>query len=138
MQLAMFVVLFAQNAWIWLISITGVMILPPYLASTAFLWLQASKTEYRAAGSESRGIALWTGILGSLYSVWLLYAAGPKFVLMSTVIFAVGLPVFWYSQRESAPDKPAFTRIELAAAVLLVVVAIVAAVLFAKGVVSIS
>ncbi len=46
MQITMFVVLFAQNAWIWLISITGVTSLPPYLASTAFLWLYASKTGY--------------------------------------------------------------------------------------------
>lgn len=138
MQLTMFVVLFAQDAWIWLISITGVMILPPYLASTAFLWLYASKAEYSADRSVSRRTALWTGTLGSLYSLWLLYAAGPKFVLMSTVIFAIGLPVFWYAQRESAPDKPAFTRIELVVAILLVVVALVAAVLFSKGIVSIS
>jgi len=138
MQITMFVVLFAQNAWIWLISVAGIMILPPYLASTAFLWLYATKSGYKAGASETRGMALWTGILGSLYAAWLLYAAGLQFLLLSTIVFAVGLPVFWYAQRERNPGKAAFTRIELAAAILLVIVAIVAAVLFAKGIVSIS
>ena len=41
-----------------------------------------------ASASETRGMAIWTGILGTLYSAWLLYAAGPKFLLMSTIVFA--------------------------------------------------
>jgi len=136
MQITMFIVLFAQNAWTWLISITGVTSLPPYLASAAFLWLYASKAGYQASASETRGMAVWTGILGTLYSAWLLYAAGAKFLLLSTIVFAIGLPVFWYAQKERAPDKPAFTRIELVAAIALVIAAIVAVVLFATGFVS--
>jgi len=138
MQITMFVVLFAQNAWTWLISITDVTSLPPYLASTAFLCLYASKPGYQASASETRGMAVWTGILGTLYSAWLLCAAGPKFLLLSTVIFAIGLPVFWYAQKERAPDRPVFTRTELAVAIALVIAAIVAAVLFATGFVSIN
>ena len=138
MQMTMFVVLFAQNAWIWLISITGVMILPPYLASTAFLWLYARKSDYMTSASETRRMGIWTGILGTLYSVWLLYAAGLQFLLMSTIFFAIGLPVFWYAQKERAPAEPAFKRTELAGAIALVITAIVAVVLFAKGIVSIT
>jgi arginine:ornithine antiporter/lysine permease len=138
MQIAMFVVLFAHNAWIWLISITGVISLPPYLASTAFLWLYASKPGYPASFSEARGMAITTGVLGTLYSVWLLYAAGLKFLLMSPIVFAIGLPVFWYARKERAPDKPAFTRNELVAAIALVLVAIAATILFAKGIVGIA
>jgi arginine:ornithine antiporter/lysine permease len=141
MQATMFVVLFASNAWLWLVDITGVMILPPYLASTAFLWKYAAGPKYAASpseASEGRAASIWTGVLGSLYALWLLYAAGAEFVLMSTIVFAVGIPVFWYAQREKAPGRPAFTRAEIAAAVILVAVAIVAAVLFARGVVKIS
>jgi arginine:ornithine antiporter / lysine permease len=135
MQLTMFVVLFAHDAWIWLISITGVMILPSYLASAAFLWKYASGRNY--AAPTARGMAIWTGILGSAYAVWLLYAAGPKFVLMSTIVFALGLPVFWYAQREREPSKAPFTGTELAGAIVLVAAAITALVLFARGIVQI-
>jgi arginine:ornithine antiporter / lysine permease len=137
MQLTMFVVLFAHDAWIWLISITGVMILPPYLASTAYLWLYAQRPEYKETGSETRRMSIWTGILGTLYAAWLLYAAGLQFLLMSSIVFAIGLPVFWYAQRERAPGERAFTRAERAAGGALVAVAIVAIVLFAKGAVQI-
>jgi arginine:ornithine antiporter/lysine permease len=137
MQVTLFVVLFAHDAWIWLISITGVMILPSYLASTAYLVTFARRPEFKEMGSETRGMSLWTGILASIYALWLIYAAGPQFLLMSTIVFALGLPVFWYARRERDPGKPAFTGRELVAAGVLVVVAVAALVLFVKGVVQI-
>ena len=137
MQITMFVVLFAHDAWIWLISIAGVMVLPPYLASTAFLWFYARKKEYQSSASETRGMAEWTGVLGTLYAAWLLYAAGLQYLFLSTILFALGLPVFWYAQRERSPHKPAFTRVESGAAIGLVAVAILAIVLFAKGIVTV-
>ena len=74
-------------------------------------------------------------LLASIYALWLMYAAGPQFLLMSTIIFALGLPVYWYARRERNPGKPAFTRGELVAAGTLVVVGVIAVVLFAKGIV---
>jgi arginine:ornithine antiporter/lysine permease len=137
MQATLFIVLFAHNAWIWLIDITGVMILPPYFASALFLTVYAAHPDYVATHSESRRAALTTGVLGAVYSVWLLYAAGPQFLLMSTIIFAVGIPVFWYAKREHFPQMPVFSRPEKAAVGLLLAVAMVSVVLFAKGIVTI-
>ncbi|MFP3505947.1 basic amino acid/polyamine antiporter [Burkholderia sp. SIMBA_062] len=138
MQLAVFVVLFAHDAWTWLISITGVMILPPYLASTAFLWRYAKQSKYVSSAGETARESIWTGVFGTVYAIWLLYAAGPQFILMSTILFAIGLPVFWWARREHAAGEPPFTRRETTIAVILVAVAIVALVLFARGTVKLS
>ncbi|WP_298213551.1 basic amino acid/polyamine antiporter [Acidocella sp.] len=138
MQVIMFVVLFAHNAWLWLVSITGVMILPPYFASTLFLAVYAGGSGYVASQGEGRRTALTAGILGSIYALWMLYAAGPKFLLMSTIVFALGIPVFWWAQRENRPGQPLFNSYERGAAVLLFIVAVGAAVLFARGDISIS
>ncbi|MDD2861924.1 MAG: basic amino acid/polyamine antiporter [Acidiphilium sp.] len=138
MQITMFVVLFAHNAWLWLIDICGVMILPPYFTSTLFLALYASKPGYVETHLEGRRTALITGILGAIYSLWLLYAAGPEFVLMSTIIFAVGIPVFWYAKRDHFPQLPVFSKRETASVGLLLGVAVVAMVLFAKGIVKVT
>ncbi|MFM0339832.1 basic amino acid/polyamine antiporter [Paraburkholderia fungorum] len=138
MQLAVFVVLFAQDAWTWLISITGVMILPPYLASTAFLWRYASQSKYSASAGETARESMWTGILGTVYSLWLMYAAGLQFLLMSTILFALGFPVFWWARHEHAPGQPVFERKELVVAGALVLIAVLAVVLFARGLVKIS
>ncbi len=138
MQATMFVVLFAHNAWLWLVDITGVMILPPYFASTLFLAVYAANKGYIATHSESRANALITGVLGSIYALWMLYAAGPEFLLMSTIVFAVGVPVFWWAQREHRPGQVAFNKYESGAVVLLIIVAVLALILFLKGIVSIT
>lgn len=137
MQAMMFVVLFAHDAWMWLISVAGVMILPPYLASTGFLWKCATQKSFQIHAGEGKRASLWTGVLGTAYSAWLLYAAGPTYLLMSTIFFVAGIPVFWYAQREKDPHAPVFTARERAAVVVLVVAAIIAFVLFAKGIVSV-
>lgn len=138
MQITMFVVLFAHNAWLWLVDITGVMILPPYFASTLFLAFYAGSSAYVESHSESRKTAITTGVLGSIYAIWMLYAAGPEFLLMSTILFAVGIPVFWWAQREHRPGQAAFNKYEGGAVVVLTAVAVVALILFSKGIVSIT
>jgi len=133
----MFVVLFAHDAWLWLVAITGVMILPPYLASTGFLWRYATKPEFVTAhGHESKQGALISGVLGSVYAVWLLYAAGLQFILLSTIVFALGIPVYWYAQKQKSATV-VFNRKESIAAGLLVLAAAASVVLIATGTVGI-
>jgi len=136
MQITMVVVLFAHDAWIFLISMAGVTVLPPYLFSTVYLVIFSRDPAFKVHGSETRGISLITGILASIYSLWLLYAAGWQYLFMSTILFALGLPVYWYAKREREPGKPAFTAGEKVAAVVLVLAAILAIVLFMNGTVS--
>jgi arginine:ornithine antiporter/lysine permease len=138
MQATLFVVLFAHNAWLWLVYITGVMVLPPYFASSLYLAVYASHKHYVATHSESKMTALITGILASVYSVWMLYAAGPQFILMSTIMFALGVPVYMWGRREHHPGQPAFNKYERIGVVLLLVVAVVALVLFLNGTVQVT
>jgi len=136
MQITMVVVLFAHDAWIFLISMAGVTVLPPYLFSTLYLVIYARDPKFKVHGSETRGLSFLTGILASIYAAWLLYAAGWQYLFMSTILFALGLPVYWYAKREREPSKPAFTTGESVAAVILVLAAIAAIYLFSVGVVS--
>lgn len=138
MQLVIFVVLFANDAWMWLISITGIMILPPYLASTVFLWRFATQSKFAPTTGETSKESIWTGVLATVYSLWLVYAAGLQFLLMSTILFALGFPVFWWARREHAAGERVFTGREASVAGVLVVVAGVAIVLFSRGMVKIS
>ncbi len=138
MQAALFVVLFANNAWLWLISICGVMILPPYFSSAVYLTIYAAHPGYVETHSESRNNALITGALATIYAAWLLYAAGPQFLLMSTVIFALGVPVFWWARHQNFPGKPIFSGREIIAVGMLFALAVLAVVLFAKGIVTLN
>lgn len=139
MQISMFVVMFANNAWLWMVAITGVMILPPYFASTAYLVRYAANPAFNQAhGVEHRMPAFVSGVLGSAYALWLIYAAGLQFVLLSTIVYAIGIPVYWRAQKKSHPDTHAFTLPEGIAAALLLIAAIISVILLATGRVNIN
>jgi arginine:ornithine antiporter/lysine permease len=91
MQLAMLLVYFSNNAWNTMLSITGVMVLPAYLMSCLYLW---KITDEENITQTSRWSAKITGIFGSVYAIWLIYAAGLKYMLMAVVFIALGLPIY--------------------------------------------
>ncbi len=137
MQLAMLVVLFAENAWLFLLSITGVMVLPPYLASAAYLWKLSSGSAFATSGAGSRTFPFVTGMMATLYACWLLFAAGPSFLLMSVVFFGLGIGLYWLSHRDHGEGQ-LFVGHDAWIAGGLIAMTVVSIVLFASGSVSLS
>lgn len=138
MQLFILLVFFSNNAWNTMLSITGVMVLPAYFASCAYLWKICEDGEYPNTITVKRSTALITGILGAVYALWLIYAAGLQYLLMADVIVALGIPVFIWARRQSAPDEKAFTKSELVLAWVIGIIAVWAVYAFARGIVSLN
>ena len=133
MQLAMIFVYFANNAWNTMLSITAVMILPPYLASTAYLWKICADNKYPKSLVVSRNFAMICGIAGSIYAIWMIYAAGLNYLAMAFWFMALGIIVYMKARHEArkADDRtnvpePYFTVPELIGAILIVFVALAA------------
>lgn len=137
MQLFMLLVFFSSNAWNTMLSITGVMVLPAYLASCAYLWKICEDHEYPTEFPIRRSQALLTGLLGSVYALWLIYAAGLNYLMMAVVIIALGIPVFIWARKQNDPGHPVFSRSEGVFAGLLVLVAIWAVYAFSRGIINI-
>lgn len=137
MQAAMILVYFASNAWNTMLSITGVMVLPAYLMSCLFLWKICEDHGFPKNTGISRFKALMTGILGTVYAVWLLYAAGPAYLLMAMVFIALGIPFYIWARWDTMTEGPVFTESEKALAVGIVAVAMVALYAFARGLIHI-
>ena len=135
MQLAMIFVYFANNAWNMMLSVTAVMILPPYLACTAFLWKLCATGKYPKNLSVKPGFAIACGVLGTVYALWMIYAAGLNYLLTATVFLVLGIPVYVRARHEAAERDPqtggVFTPTERVCAVLLVLAAILAAIVLA-------
>ncbi len=94
MQLALLIAFFSNDAWNTMLNITAVMILPPYLFSTLYLLKLSSKKHYPKEYKISRVKLGLTGIFGALYSLWLIYAANVKYLLMAVIFFSIGIPVY--------------------------------------------
>lgn len=125
MQIILICVHFTGNAWNMMLSITSVMALPCYIASTLYLYKIASKDSTYPKIFASRTYAVVTAVLGTIYGLWLIYAAGLEYLLISLVIYAIGIPVFKKARKETEPNKPEFTKIERYAAIALVILGVI-------------
>ena len=142
MQAAMILVYFANNAWNTMLSITGVMILPPYLACTAYLWKICVRGEYPEGVSVKKGFALFCGIAGTIYAIWMIYAAGLSYLFMALIFMAAGIPLYIRAYRERAEEaneklniESCFTKGELICALLLCAAAVAAIICFATKII---
>ncbi|MBR2365259.1 MAG: amino acid permease [Lentisphaeria bacterium] len=150
MQLAMILVYFANNAWNTMLSVTGVMILPPYLACTLYLWKLCLKKEYPAQASVKLPFACICGTAGTFYAIWMIYAAGLQYLLMAFVFLALGIPLFIAARKENIrktisstgrgneeniPEKQEtiFSSMEFSFMLLILFCAIAAIIAFATG-----
>lgn len=126
MQAAMILVYFSTDAWNVMLSITGVVILPAYIGSAAYLWKLMATKQYPKVAQYSAKSALFVSVLATFYGFWLIYAAGVQFIVAGAFIYALGLIIFIWARKEQAPKDPIFTKIELIVAIALVVVAVIA------------
>ncbi|MDO4184727.1 MAG: amino acid permease [Rhodospirillales bacterium] len=124
MQLFILMVYFSNNAWNTMLSITGVMVLPAYFSSCAYLWKICEDGEYPLHTGIKRSVALISAIIGSIYALWLIYAAGLKYLLMAVIFMALGIPVFIWARHQSAPQQKAFRIGEAAIALFLIVISL--------------
>jgi arginine:ornithine antiporter / lysine permease len=107
------------------------MILVPYLFTGVHALRSAWAGTGYAAGEQARTRDLLIAAFATLYCVWLLYAAGPKYLLLSALLYAPGLLVFAWARREQG--KPLFRGPEWLLAVGLAAAAALAAYLLATG-----
>jgi arginine:ornithine antiporter/lysine permease len=132
-QTFILLVLVAESTYQALYSMAGVAILLPYLFS-ALYQLKLAWTGESYGSDEHRGKDLFLGIVATLYSMWLVYAAGLEYLLMVSVLYAPGI-FFYLKARREQGERP-FKGYELAIAVVIFSMAAVSIVLLANGTIS--
>jgi arginine:ornithine antiporter/lysine permease len=124
-QIFLVITLFSASTYLSLIYLATSMILVPYLWSAAYALLLAVRGErYEGAPGERRK-DLIIGAVALIYAIWLLYAGGTKYLLLSALLYAPGVILFAKAKREI--DKPVFTNVEKLVFAAVVVGAVVAA-----------
>lgn len=127
MQLAMLLVYFSNNAWNFMLDITGVMVLPAYFASTLYLWKISKDNSIFKSQKIAPALGYISGIVGSLYAIWLIYAAGLNFLLLEFIFLAAGIPIFiWARRQQNAGGKCFSSGMEKLGAMLVLLIGIIA------------
>jgi len=137
MQITLFSVIVEKNAYLTVISMAGSMILIPYALSALYLWKLSSKKGGSATDSKGKTYALISGIIASVYAFWLVYAAGLKFILMSTILYALGIVVYYRAHKEKNTTEKLFKPYERIIAICLIIAAVTAFLMMSNGFIAI-
>ncbi|MBB4862975.1 arginine:ornithine antiporter/lysine permease [Pseudomonas nitritireducens] len=101
------------------------MILIPYFWSAAYGLLLAVKGETYENDAGERNKDLIIAGISVLYAVWLIYAGGLKYLLLSALLYAPGVILFAKAKREVG--QPIFTNVEKLIFAVVVIGALIAA-----------
>ncbi|HEK1688465.1 TPA: arginine-ornithine antiporter [Pseudomonas putida] len=124
-QIFLVITLFSNSTYLSLIYLATSMILVPYLWSAAYAVLLAVRSETYEQALAERKKDLIIGGVALLYAIWLLYAGGVKYLLLSALLYAPGAILFAKAKREVG--QPIFTNVEKLIFAAVIVGALVAA-----------
>lgn len=134
MQTIMLLVYFANNAWLTLLAISALMVLPAYLASTAYLCKICLNGEYKKYSQSNKIIvATISGFIGIFFCLFMVYASEAKYVAMTPIILTLGLPLFLLARKEDKDRQSLLSKKEQIGLALLLALDAVILVLYFNG-----
>ena len=134
-QIILVVTLFSEDAFNFTLDLTSALTLIPFLFAAAYALKLALTRETYTERPQGWGRELVVGALATVYTAFLLFAAGPKFILVSFIIYAPATVLFVMARREQR--RQLFSPAELVILAVSVVGAIVGVVALAAGWISI-
>ena len=102
--------LFSEDAFTLALKLTSAMALIPYLLVAAYGLLIAMRGETYERNPKARGQDLALASIATLYTAFMIYAGGTKFLLLSAVLYAPGTALYVWVRRER--KRRLFTPVE--------------------------
>jgi arginine:ornithine antiporter/lysine permease len=99
-QIMLFVTLASENAFDLALNMTSALSLIPFVLSAGYALKLVITRETYDTQPEGRTRDMVIAALATFYTIFLLYAAGPKYILFSFIIYAPGTVLFVMARRE--------------------------------------
>jgi arginine:ornithine antiporter/lysine permease len=130
-QLVLVVTYFSDDAFNFALDLTSALTLIPFLLAAGYAFKLAVTREGYATGERGLRRDLTIGALATVYTAFLLFAAGVKFVLVSFIVYAPATVLFVMARREQG--RQLFSTGELVILAVSIVGALVGLVALAVG-----
>ncbi len=124
-QLFIIIGYFSASTYQAFYTLSTAMIMIPYLFSAAYyLKVTLRGTGFEDGNGGSLTAARIFALIGTIYGIWMLYSGGLDYVLITTVLYAPGLIIYYLGKRERG-EKIFNHSWEAVIAVLIVIAAVV-------------
>lgn len=108
-QLIVVTTYWSRDAFALMLNLTSAMSLIPFLMVAVYGWMVVRRREtYDAIRPGDRGRDLAITTMATIYTVFLLFAGGLKFIVLSAVLYAPGTALYVWARREQG--LPVFAR----------------------------
>src|SRR5215472_6205543 len=128
-QAALLVTLFSSDAFTFMLKLCSSLSLIPYLLAAAYALKLGARGETYDTQPQNRNKELFVAGLATFYTVFLVFAAGVGFLLLSLIIYTPGTIFFVMSRREQ--NRKLFSPAEL-------VILVIATAGFVTGIVALA
>lgn len=129
-QIFLFSLLINESAYNFMYSLSSSAILLPY-ALIAFYQVKLSLGEEKSTNNRMKNIVV--GTISSIYILWVTYASGLEYILLTVLLFAGGIFVYVWVQKEN--KRKLFTKAEWVVASIILLLFIVCVYQIATGVI---
>lgn len=134
-QVILVITMFSEDAFNFALDLTSALSLIPFLLAAGYAFKLAASGQSYEVDPRPRSREFIVGTLATLYTAFLLFAAGPKFILLSFVIYAPATILFVMARREQG--RRLFAPVELVILVISIGGAAAGIVALATGAISI-
>ena len=118
-QLIVISTYWSRDAFSLMLNLTSSMSLIPYALVAAFAFLLARRGETYDVRPQERTRDLIIAGVAAAYTVFMVLSGGPRYLLLSAILYAPGTALYFWSRREQG--QRLFTPIELTIFVVLAI-----------------
>lgn len=137
MQLVVFLVYFSNHAWLTMLAISALMVLPAYLMTTAYLCKLCLNGEYNKFNTvHHKHAAFICSIIGLLFCLFMFYTSEIKYLAMVPILLTLGLPLFFWARVKDDKASAILTHLEKAAFIALIATDILVFILYLNNSIS--
>ena len=123
-QLLVISTLFSEDAFTLMLKLASSMSLFPYLLVAGYALLISRRGETYDTRPQERNRDLIIAGAATLYTVFMIFAGGMKFVLLSAIFYAPGTLLYFWARREQ--QKQLFAPVEWVVLLVVVIGAVIA------------
>ncbi|HKE42515.1 MAG TPA: basic amino acid/polyamine antiporter [Casimicrobiaceae bacterium] len=109
-QLIVISTYWSRDAFSLMLNLTSAMSLIPYFLVAAYAFKLTQRGETYEVRPEERTRDLVIAIVATLYTAFMLWAGGMRYILLACILFGPGTALYYWARREQ--DKKLFTPVE--------------------------